>query len=359
MHRSGTSLVCRLLNLCGMELGDPEDLMPRAPDNPDGFWENTRFVALNDAVLQASGEGWDWVSPQPCNPSGPAVESLIPTAERLVGEFSERPFWGWKDPRNSLTLPFWLSVVPDAWVVLVVRNPLEVARSLERRNGLSQVFALNLWLTYNERLQESAEPSRLVVTHFDSYFEAPEAELSRLVGRLGVEVTPEQVKEACAHVSPDSRHARVDSASSLWEVSPHAFSLYRWLCHAAARPAPDPDAARLADPDRPDGEHEAVREDPWTGHAPGRPQGNHQDARSLVRKGRRLSTALLVDVLQTRNSSLARRLAEAEAETRALEERTAAVEAALERIHSSRFWRVASIYWSLRRRLARRSPRPT
>lgn len=54
MHRSGTSAVAQLLHRCGIRLGDESVLMAVAPDNPDSFWEDTRFVAVNDAILGAS-----------------------------------------------------------------------------------------------------------------------------------------------------------------------------------------------------------------------------------------------------------------------------------------------------------------
>jgi hypothetical protein len=45
-HRSGTSIVTRLLHRCGFELGPESDLMPPQADNPDGFWEHLGFVRL-------------------------------------------------------------------------------------------------------------------------------------------------------------------------------------------------------------------------------------------------------------------------------------------------------------------------
>ena len=51
MHRSGTSLVARLLNLTGVYLGPEERMIPPKPDNPTGFWENLDFVHLNDQIL--------------------------------------------------------------------------------------------------------------------------------------------------------------------------------------------------------------------------------------------------------------------------------------------------------------------
>ena len=58
MHRSGTSVVTRLINLMGAHLG-PEDLSTGAsPENPKGFWERRDVRDENDAVLWSSGADW-------------------------------------------------------------------------------------------------------------------------------------------------------------------------------------------------------------------------------------------------------------------------------------------------------------
>jgi hypothetical protein len=70
------------------------------------------------------------------------------------------PLWGWKDPRNTLTLGLWLRVFPDARVVHVVRHGIDVALSLERRarergvgapECLDASFCFRLWERYLER----------------------------------------------------------------------------------------------------------------------------------------------------------------------------------------------------------------
>ena len=63
-HRSGTSMVMRLLHECGLYLGAESDLMPAQADNPDGFWEHLRFVKLNDEILNSLGGAWD-LPPKP------------------------------------------------------------------------------------------------------------------------------------------------------------------------------------------------------------------------------------------------------------------------------------------------------
>jgi hypothetical protein len=41
----------------------------------------------------------------------------------------DRP-WGWKDPRTILTLPLWLRLFPSARLVYIIRNGVDVAKSL-------------------------------------------------------------------------------------------------------------------------------------------------------------------------------------------------------------------------------------
>ena len=51
MHRSGTSMVAKLLSLCGVYLGGEEELMPPDNYNADGYWENLGFVEINNSLL--------------------------------------------------------------------------------------------------------------------------------------------------------------------------------------------------------------------------------------------------------------------------------------------------------------------
>jgi hypothetical protein len=112
------------------------------------------------------------------------AESLSPLraeAESLIGEFDEFGPWGWKDPRSSLTLPFWMGLLPDLKVVTCLRNSLEVAYSLRNREFSSLTFGLNLWRTYNECLRETLPEGRYLVTHYEAYYHRPQQELRRVL----------------------------------------------------------------------------------------------------------------------------------------------------------------------------------
>jgi len=49
--------------------------------------------------------------------------------------------WGWKDPRNTFTLPIWLDIFPEAKVIHICRHGVDVANSLSVRQekGLSRL----------------------------------------------------------------------------------------------------------------------------------------------------------------------------------------------------------------------------
>src|SRR5207245_289684 len=99
MHRSGTSMVAKVLHRAGVDLGDEADLMPATSDNPDGFWEHVEFVRVNDEVLNELGGGWDHV-PDQAAWRDIDVARFDQDVSALRREFEGREPWGWKDPRN-------------------------------------------------------------------------------------------------------------------------------------------------------------------------------------------------------------------------------------------------------------------
>jgi hypothetical protein len=204
-------MIVRLLHLCGLRLGPDKDLLPPAPDNPEGFWENRAFLRLNDAVLKHLGGRWDLppIGAAAGWEAEPALRLLHARAGRLVRAFRGREPWGWKDPRNCLTLPFWKKVLPGMKVLICVRNPVAVAESLWARDGLSFAQSFDLWLTYNRRALGAARAADRVVTHYDSYFRDPRAELRRVLARLGIAATDRRMDEACATVQPSLAHHRM------------------------------------------------------------------------------------------------------------------------------------------------------
>lgn len=186
MHRTGTSLVAGLLNRHGLWLGEEEDMMPANPFNPDGYFENERVVELNNTLLSLYGGGWD-SPPDLAGPwtRDPRLEGAKARA-RAIGErlASGHPVWGFKDPRAALTLPFWRSVWGDLNVVFTVRNPLETAWSLNRRDGLSIARGIALWSAYYRSLLALTTPETRIVVDYGAFCANPVGSAAALLARL-------------------------------------------------------------------------------------------------------------------------------------------------------------------------------
>jgi hypothetical protein len=228
-------MVARLLHAWGLCLGPAEEFMQPSPANPEGYWENMRFVKLNDRIMAQFGGYW---SKPPSFPAHwefmPEVDSLFAEAEALVRRFRDHNCWGWKDPRNSVTIPFWRRVIPDLKVVVCVRNPLEVVHSLFARRDLPSASLFQLWLTYYRQLLSAIPPTRRIVTHYQSYFEDARAEARRVSGWLDLQASDEIVDRALAQVSAGLRHHHVTTAELLMQDMPdEVLHLYLSLCAEA------------------------------------------------------------------------------------------------------------------------------
>ncbi|MFC1746970.1 sulfotransferase family protein [Candidatus Neomarinimicrobiota bacterium] len=234
MHRSGTSMVTRMLNICGLYLGREESIMPPQPDNPAGYWENLDIVDINDEVLRFLGGGWD-LQPKPVDanwPRNPQLAGLREQAEVAINSFSNSARWGFKDPRLSLTLPFWQILIPNLRVIICLRHPHEITRSLMKRNGLSPANCAHLWLVYNQTVLSYTKEANRIVTHYESYFTNPEGELRRLLDWLDWRVTDTLIERAVDSVAADLRHHWGTQDGAHYETVPVGV-LYQELCHLA------------------------------------------------------------------------------------------------------------------------------
>lgn len=150
MHRSGTSVLTRVINLLGVSLSVPSDWAASGPDNVTGYWESRQLTELNDRILARFGG--DSLRPPPL-PAGwhndSRLADLRGQASATLASVYRTPQWVWKDPRTCLTFPFWRGLTGHiALAALTYRNPLEVAASLEARNGVSREHALAVWERY-------------------------------------------------------------------------------------------------------------------------------------------------------------------------------------------------------------------
>src|SRR5258708_1207080 len=231
-HRSGTSMLTRLLNLCGLYLGDQTALIPPSTnDNPEGYWEHQSALDLNDQLLAILGGSWQ-VPPAfpPQWETRAELRALVPLAKRIFADYPEP--WGWKDPRTMITLRFWLALFPEAQIVFLLRNPLETARSLSTgkpSRDLTFDQAINLWLTYHQEMLREVSTSQLIITHYESYFYDPVSELRRVLDALQLKVSDETIIRACNSIKPSQKHYYVSEDTVTAVLNSEAGTLYRQL----------------------------------------------------------------------------------------------------------------------------------
>jgi hypothetical protein len=187
MHRSGTSAISRVVNLLGADLGP--NLFPPAPDNPSGFWEHQEIMEINERLFYLLGRHWtSYLTRLPDNwwlrdDIRPFQQELVSLVRR---DFSESPVWGLKDPRLCRLLPLWLRVFQEIdcqpSFLHTIRNPLEVADSLNRRDGLPRNASLVLWLLHVlEAERETRGYPRVFVT-FDQLLQDWRSTMRRVAG---------------------------------------------------------------------------------------------------------------------------------------------------------------------------------
>lgn len=194
MHRSGTSLVTRAMQVFGVHLGT--DFFPPNFANEKGYWEDTQFHIMNEEILAALGSSWDCLSPI----TDRDIETLhaLGFQDRARAFFQEKmrdaPVVVIKNPRLMRLLPFWNDVLSklDCEIehVFVIRNPLSVARSLAMRNKLPATQSHLLWLTHVIPALRMKAAETFIFTDYDTLINSPRQELDRLAKHLCMQLDP-------------------------------------------------------------------------------------------------------------------------------------------------------------------------
>jgi hypothetical protein len=271
MHRSGTSMVARLLNLMGAYFGPEGSSTGANPENPKGFWERKDVRALNDFVLHGTGCDWNRVLRfDPTLVPAAVREEFDRRASRLLLEIDAHRPWLLKEPRLCLLFPLWRVRLEAPVCIHVLRHPLEVASSLRQRNGIPISAGLELWERYvRAALGASAGLPAVTVFHHQLIQEpqAIAAALYRSLSELGVPCLRQlSAREVQAFIDqklyrerldrPDLRAAASLSQAALFDELTAGRSLDELPAEAPMRalvdyeaslPSPDPTRATVID----------------------------------------------------------------------------------------------------------------
>ncbi|MFT6891625.1 MAG: hypothetical protein ACJASY_003684 [Halioglobus sp.] len=187
--------------------------------NDEGFWEDLELVRINELILNLLGLDWytvqmsfiaevDWSDDQ---------WSDLREEGRVFLErgFGDGLLNALKDPRLCITLPFWLALCDelgiDTYLCVTSRAPLDIAKSLHKRDGFPLGFGLRLYATYR-KLIAATVPVDTIFVSYNDLIETPAAAMSKLSQVLPLAIDSDGLEKA---VRSELRHQTSGGGISL------------------------------------------------------------------------------------------------------------------------------------------------
>lgn len=154
MHRSGTSLIAKLISDWGAYMGN--DLMPANKYNQNGYWEYNPLVDFHERLLEKTNN--KWYAPSEEINTKDLLSEFGDEARQLVNIMDQsESVWCWKDPRMPLFLDFWKEILTGREIIYIIsnRSPNDIAASLLNRDKMPVSIALSLWEFTTMRIFQS------------------------------------------------------------------------------------------------------------------------------------------------------------------------------------------------------------
>jgi Sulfotransferase family len=185
MHRSGTSLCSHVLSALGVDMAD--DIGVNL-GNDRGHWERWEIVEFHDRILSlfnrdylgrfhdfALPVAW-WADPRVAE----IRREIVAFLERRMGD----AYFGFKDPRTVRLMPVWHQIINELKlapkIVLCLRNPVQVARSLRSREGLDPANGEYRWLVHLIDFFRYASNLEFCAVEYEEWFDNPAANIEKL-----------------------------------------------------------------------------------------------------------------------------------------------------------------------------------
>lgn len=241
MHRSGTSALTRGLLTLGVQLG--AHLMEPMPSvNPKGFWEDMDIYQLNEAMLQSLDSQWYHSTPLSSEQIAQLVDAgfLEQAVALLQSKHQEGQPYAFKDPRLCRLLAFWQQALARAGgkiaYCLALRNPVSIADSLQKRDGMDRTQSYLLWLTHTLNSILLTHGQVRILVNYDHLIQAPGAQMRRMAAGLHLSIEEAALREYAEDFLDKTlrhtRHTQTDLKQDP-DCPPMVQSLYRDLLAVA------------------------------------------------------------------------------------------------------------------------------
>jgi hypothetical protein len=201
--------------------------MSAGDSNPRGHFEDMDFHEFHVAVLTSQGFGAEGFIREPVIH---VQEQFLEDARALI-ESRRRAgrSWGWKEPRSTLFLDFWGSLVPELRFLLLFRRPWDVIDSLYSRGDSifhkNPKLAVQIWINYNRAILDFSErfPHRCLLIESHAAALQPKQLTEALIAKFGDHFGPiSAIYEDELFRHDDSNHRR----SVLAHFHPEAVTIY-------------------------------------------------------------------------------------------------------------------------------------
>jgi hypothetical protein len=224
MGRSGTSATSGLLVKMGLSGPRPDDLVPARSSNEKGHYESKEMLRCNMRLLRAVDSSND--SPPLTPPNWQdvgGIDHVREAARRWFAETYDGRSMVVKDPRLSVTLGFWREMLPMPMAaVFMVRDPLQVARSLEARDHAPITLGLSRWDRYIRSCSSVIQGLPTLVLTYDDLLADPvnaALQLSHFLEKVGVELEPGAAEAASSHIDAKLRHQVAEEEDELKDLA--------------------------------------------------------------------------------------------------------------------------------------------
>ena len=157
MHKSGTTLVAKILHESGIPMGRFDETL--------GYDEGNKYERLETHDLNIEMLGYDYdefslnILKVIKDPAEVKPETLDKMKDSIESATRRYPDWGFKDPRTCLTYPVWKVLIPQRKLVIIFRDPMELWLHYKPKHFLRSVQsfvvcwkAIQAWFIHNSEI---------------------------------------------------------------------------------------------------------------------------------------------------------------------------------------------------------------
>ncbi len=236
--RSGTSAITRGLKVLGVNLGT--SLEPADFGNEKGYFEDSDINNLNYGFLKLLFERPDYAILVDLKKIPQNVINAFKISAKVFIEkrLDEYDIFGFKDPFMSKILPIWKDIFAEIGAntsyVIPCRNPLSVARSINKKGKIDYIIAYYIWFSGMLSAIIYLAGEKVVFVDYDDIIANPEKQLQRISEYLSLSFNPngpEFLEFSSEFLEESLRHGcfSMEDLETNTEVPPKIVEFYKLL----------------------------------------------------------------------------------------------------------------------------------